>query len=421
MIGSNLRHSAEIAGDKFPLSNRVRREIRMRRNVCIISILIATLNLHESANAHTSSVSSPPWNVDTADIAKDSSLYMDLPPTVFAPNGRLFSVEAAVRACDDDSDESSNTAIAIRCKEGVVIVTTSYRSPYLFDPCDSSIENLSSNEDSDGIADQFDQKQASLLVNDYGFDDVDQMDHITKHLALRAPFAGLALPVGSLDETIIFGVTGGNAVDSQIARSKLQRIGDYARASEGGNYFTVGTAARRFADQQHVLTQQGGKGRLLASKVILASACEIWRVDPTGQFWQCQAAAIGKKSSNVEELLLEQLLSLRKKQNTTKKSLWSSLLKPAAKHMRPGVLNFHKPPAIHQLLAELSIEEALALSTHCIMKASIASNAQKQMSKENPAVWLKGLSIRTNVANEKTSQIEYYEHRTLKSLANSIS
>jgi hypothetical protein len=87
--------------------------------------------------------SSAPWN-DMSSTVQDSSLYIDKPPTNFAPNGRLYSVEAAVRACEDDLDTSSNTVIAIQCHEGVVVVTTMNRSPYVFDPLkldtESSVE-----------------------------------------------------------------------------------------------------------------------------------------------------------------------------------------------------------------------------------------------------------------------------------------
>ena len=35
---------------------------------------------------------------------------------------------------------------------------------------------------------------------------------------------------------------------------------------------------------------------------------ELWRIDPTGQFWNCHAAVVGRQSDRVEEALVTTLL-----------------------------------------------------------------------------------------------------------------
>jgi 20S proteasome alpha/beta subunit len=179
----------------------------------------------------------------------------------------------------------------------------------------------------------------------------------------------------------------------------------------------VGAAARRLADQQQVLTQQAGKGRLLASMVLMISAYELWRVDPTGQFWQCQAAAIGKKAATVEQLLLDRL-SRRKHHYHPKRRLWS--LRKTKKNKGENSSDMLLTPAeLHSLLSELSIEDALALSTQCITEAleTKVMPGQTKLAQQTPAVRLRGLSIRKDGGSkEGNSQVQSYTHRDLTNL-----
>mmetsp|Transcript_1918 Transcript_1918/g.2986 ORF Transcript_1918/g.2986 Transcript_1918/m.2986 type:complete len:137 (+) Transcript_1918:1-411(+) len=49
-------------------------------------------------------------------------------------------------------------------------------------------------------------------------------------------------------------------------------------------------------------------GKILASQALVWDSSSIWRVDPSGQFWKCRAAAIGRSRSKVEALLVKGLL-----------------------------------------------------------------------------------------------------------------
>lgn len=66
--------------------------------------------------------------------------------------------------------------------------------------------------------------------------------------------------------------------------------------------------ARRVADQLQLPTQNMfHKHDMLASFAVLAGPGELWRLDPTGQFWKCQAAVIGGNANKAEDLLLKRL------------------------------------------------------------------------------------------------------------------
>lgn len=46
----------------------------------------------------------------------------------------------------------------------------------------------------------------------------------------------------------------------------------------------------------------------------------LWRVDPTGQFWKCDASAVGRGTVEVEEELLNRVRQWKKKNNNKKKN-----------------------------------------------------------------------------------------------------
>lgn len=45
------------------------------------------------------------------------------------------------------------------------------------------------------------------------------------------------------------------------------------------------------------------------SQALVWDSSSIWRVDPSGQFWKCRAAAIGRSRPKVEALLVKGLLT----------------------------------------------------------------------------------------------------------------
>jgi 20S proteasome alpha/beta subunit len=41
---------------------------------------------------------------------------------------------------------------------------------------------------------------------------------------------------------------------------------------------------------------------------LIVGQCQLWRIDPTGQFWNCHAAVLGRAADKAQEELYQQLL-----------------------------------------------------------------------------------------------------------------
>lgn len=188
--------------------------------------------------------------------------FADLPPTVFAPGGRLMSVERLPLLI---SSHSSNAAIAIHCREGVAVVASLPASPYL-----TSINATNTT--------------TKLLI-----------PH--NEISTTAPFCRLS--------PTVFGITAGNSAFSQLVRETLLEVASAARSSYDG--LSPAVAARRLADYLQVRTQQAGKGILPAVTAILVDSQSVWRVDPTGQFFLCRADVAGRLAAQVEHELIQSL------------------------------------------------------------------------------------------------------------------
>ena len=222
-----------------------------------------------------SSFDTAPWQSTPDSRSRvEESVYLDLPPTVFSPSGRLHSLETVVQA----ASLQGNLVLAMNCQNGTVIVSTVTLSPYL---------NYT----------QF------LVWNDD--DDEDDNNFCT------------TVPIFDLSPHLV-AATAGNNIHGQVMKSKLHSCCQ-SLLKQQQEHIQAGQLARFVADQLQVPTQTvGGKSGdgLLQSFCLIVGNGELWRVDPTGQFWKCQAAVIGKSAIRAEEELYKQL------QNTTD---WSSL------------------------------------------------------------------------------------------------
>lgn len=197
-----------------------------------------------------------------------------LPPTAFAPGGRLTSVELAAQAGLLDSP-SNNLVAAVLCQEGVVVVATLPESPYL---PRRYVATTSGNNTNVTLA------LAPLLVPEtFG--------------VARAPFLRLS--------TNMWAVTAGNHIDSQLLRLKLHRVAESMREEDQGDRPDI--LARKLADNMQILTQELGHGRILAACAVIFTNGEIWRVDPTGQFWKCQGTVVGRNCFAAESKMLNNL------------------------------------------------------------------------------------------------------------------
>ena len=281
------------------------------------------------------SLASAPWQ-DTSSNVLQESLYNDLPPTVFAPSGRLFSIERMMQAVSNPQDPSSNLVIAIHCKEGIVVVSTEPQSPYLHRYRENNTTTTASE------AAQNSSRTPLLLLDEDSW-------------IPPAPFSRLS--------SHLWGVTAGNAVDSQILRRKLQLHAEAFR--EALEDCQPHIMARRLADNLQLSTQQAGKGRILACSAVLVSEDQIWRVDPTGQFWKCRAVVVGRGSVKAEQELLARICKSEKSKEST----------PAE--------------AIHKRIAEWSMEEALLAARDCIRCAL----SVKPDDKDQQKIRLRGMTL----------------------------
>jgi len=275
---------------------------------------------------------SAPWQDPSRSVLQESQ-YNDLPPTVFAPGGRLFSVERMMQAVSNPQDSSSNLIIAIRCRDGVVVVSSEPQSPYLHQYRENRTA-INETKNASGTPLLLEPERDSLLPS--------------------APFCRLS--------PHLWGMTAGNAVDSQILRRRLQLHAEaFREALEDCQPHII---SRRLADNLQLSTQQAGKGRILACCALLISEDQIWRVDSTGQFWKCRAAVVGRGSFKAEQELLERIGQSSKTQMS--------------------------PDIIHRRVAEWSMEEALLAARDCIRSTLSTKPDDKQL---QPSMRLRGMTL----------------------------
>jgi 20S proteasome alpha/beta subunit len=175
------------------------------------------------------------------------------------------------------------------------------------------------------------------------------------------------------------------------------------------DFVDVASLARKSADQHQSLTQNTGIGRILASQVLLLSEKEIWRVDPTGQFFKCSAAVVGRSSRIVEQLLREKISS-----DWNEK--WKPLFRSTGITQSTATKGRIKKP-LHvrdrHLFSHLSIEQAFTLANECIWDY-VALRTGRDLTSGDPNVLLCGLSIQRNQSHRIPSKVHYYDLCTLK-------
>ncbi|KAL7566199.1 hypothetical protein ACA910_011272 [Epithemia clementina (nom. ined.)] len=217
-------------------------------------------------------------------VSKEDANHAALPPYAFAPGGRLLSVQVAAEAGLLDNP-SNNVVSAIRCRDGVIVVATVPESPYL---ARNNLTTITTESTTQTTTNNNATTAASTL------------------LPLLMPETGVARPPFLRLSTNMWAATAGNHVDSQLLRLKLHRIAEDIREEDQGDRPDV--LARRLADNLQLLTQEFGHGRILAAFAIVFTNTEIWRIDPTGQFWKCGGTVIGRDCFSAESKLLSELM-----------------------------------------------------------------------------------------------------------------
>lgn len=296
------------------------------------------------------------------------------------------------------------------------------------------------------------QKKPLLIRDYYDDDDDDEMDEnsndddddddeVDNHMVPTAPLS-------ILSPTLLVAAAG-NAIDSTVL---LRRIKEAAltmhRSNDGGAVMMMATTptststrgmsssflgggasavesgplARRIADSIQIATQTvGGRGgRMLASSALIIGVNEretssfthtiqhpqsnIWRVDPTGQFWNCDAAAIGRGAGNAEGALMRRIARWKKHSDKMKlkdnangeegqhgdESLEESGLSLSLEEEEKeedaewnDVIQNLSNDDVKMYLGTLSCDDALLLASECIMGAlKVKQPRQQQIGNE---------------------------------------
>lgn len=93
----------------------------------------------------------------------------------------------------------------------------------------------------------------------------------------------------------------------------------------------------------------------------------IWQVDPTGQFWNCHAAVVGRGSNKVRSYLLRQIAEKLTLQGETAKPSNDEEMKTATKAEKEDPAASVSSRDVQSYLSTLSVPEAVALAYQCCM------------------------------------------------------
>jgi len=414
--------------------------------------------------------------------------YSKLPPTVFAPDGRLFGVERVAReammgrpsstAKGDQLDEDSCcTVFAIRCGRGSQCKVTQGKQQQA-DNAKQIIENTTEDYEDEfavvvGIGpispflhrdmemlEQEKQQQQQLLKQEAieHHDDDEQEAHHGQQSAfykplvleynttqqqqqqslssMSSPTTTSQLPISILSPSLITAVGGTSPIDSTILlRRSIEVALSMYKLDNGGVHFfashslesdsnnggggsgdndgssssginvsggasgvQIESLVRRIADMAQSSTQNlGGKyGRMLSSSLLAVgndnNSCQndedrlcIWRVDPTGQFWKCEASAAGYGTMEVEAELLSRARAWKKSitmneddesstesKTTSKRTVNGKEVDEDEEMMNDDVIISNED--IHMYLTSLTEDEAVKVASDCLVDGLLNCN-----------------------------------------------
>ena len=428
-----------------------------------------------------------------------------MPPTVFAPDGRLFGVERVAREAmmgpsstttgDQIDEDSCCTVFAIRCGRGSQCKVTQGKQQQADNP-EQIIENSTEDHEDEfavvvgigpispflhrdmEILEQEKQQQQQLLKQELALehrddDDDEQEPHDGQQSAFCKPLVleynttqqqqlssmssptttSQQLPISILSPSLITAVGGTSPIDSTILlRRSIEVALSMYKLDNGGVHFfashslesdnnggedndgrsssginvsggasgvQIESLVRRIADMAQSSTQNlGGKyGRMLSSSLLAVGndnsnsrhqndnddkLC-IWRVDPTGQFWKCEASAVGYGTMEVEAELLSRARAWKKsitmkddesltesKATTRTRTLNRKDVDEDEEEMMNDVIISNKD--VRMYLASLTEDEAVKVASDCLVDGllncnrSAAADVQKEVIKNKNEV-----------------------------------
>jgi hypothetical protein len=190
--------------------------------------------------------------------AASMDMYADLPPTLFAPNGRLPAVERILQQTVGGSPQSlssgsgSNLVVALQCRNGIAVVTTVPRSPYMSTYASANATSTNSTGSPMQLTpnkkeDTQEQEAGTSLLLDLDYYDDDDDDDDDETTVTPASFVSLS--------SSVWGVTAGNIVHAKVVErywhemaSDLRRQETNVDAASGKLTFPTAVLARRWAD-----------------------------------------------------------------------------------------------------------------------------------------------------------------------------
>jgi 20S proteasome alpha/beta subunit len=429
----------------------------------------------------------PPWHDTTtsagsrdgSSIRREVSPFVDLPPNVFSPGGRLYDIEDAVHAVSSVHDPSSTTLVVIQCRDGIVAVTTLPQSPYLqYETATSKFKDdtiLLSNKCNSSNNEDLEYNVSSLLRldddNEWGMDQYttvppfgrlqwprrpphkvyntrnDDFSTLTttdnsSHLNTASTTTTAATTTATTTDDdsvssvydhgrIVLSISAGNAVESQILRHRIYQTAERLRSSSSTSEICPTEAfamilARTLADQNQQRTQVLGNGRIVAATAVIidicssenknhatAAATKLYRIDPAGQFWICQAVVAGRYARIIQQNLYDSMLKYQTAATTPTSSSSSlgSSNDPSNPVCMPSTLLRQQ---VCTLLSNLTIDEALKMATQCMIdgmnnRRHVPWNHDQQQHME--PIRIRGISIsKTNLS------VRNYSQRNLLSL-----
>ncbi|KAL3798817.1 hypothetical protein HJC23_004605 [Cyclotella cryptica] len=328
--------------------------------------------------------------------ALEAARFEQLPPTVFAPGGRLHGVERVAReSSPPGDDESSCAVIALRCcskrsreTEETDLVDDAVNGPFAVVSGIGAISPFLHRDEACDTRQDSKKNEGGCylpLVMEY-----DESSNLDSH----------PTPISVISPSIVVGV-GGKGIDSAVLLRRAAEVCSSMYKSDNGGVewfmshsleginenFSVGpiggaarvetsTLARRIADLAQSSTQSlGGKsGRMLSSSLLVVGPNEertnnddycgdddfvIWRVDPTGQFWKLDASAVGRAAINVESELLDKVRKWMKNNNKQTDS----------EEPEVDISNADT----NAYLSSLSVEEAVTVANDCLVNGIMSS------------------------------------------------
>ena len=208
-----------------------------------------------------------PWQPSPSNLESidEASRYEALDPIVFSPTGRLHPIEAAVKASKANTP-LSNLVLAMRYRDGLLLISTVPTSPYLETRIDNtSIDDVDEKKvnvdtatatatSTTGSIKNDNKKTTNIDVND----DVDDSLLSSSSLFLfdETCLTTTTCPILDIHPCIV-AATAGNAVDNKIMRTRLFALGVSAMETQGivEEDVSVDQIVRDLANQLQVVTQ----------------------------------------------------------------------------------------------------------------------------------------------------------------------